>query len=229
MKYVSYCRVSTDRQGIDGYGMAAQMEAVSRYLKSDPSAELIATFEEIESGANNERTQLAAALKLAKARGATLIIAKLDRLSRNAAFLLQLQDSCVSFLCCDMPTADRFTIGILALVAQRERELISQRTKAGLAVAKARGVVLGNPNAPQAWGKALARIQERKHHFAASAMASIQEIQSTGITSLSRISDCLNKRGERTPRGGHWTTTAVKRTLATAKQNALFAKNSVQV
>lgn len=193
--------------------MEAQRDAVNRYLSS-VTGELIASFEEKESGANNDRAELASALKLSKAKGATLIIAKLDRLSRNAAFLLQLQDSGVAFLCCDMPSADRFTIGILALVAQRERELISQRTKAGLAVAKARGVKLGCPVAASAWKRAATAIQERKHAFAASALKNIEEIQSTGIESLNRIADCMNKRGEPTARGGVWTAKAVSRVLA---------------
>lgn len=201
---------------MDGYGMAAQIEAVSRYLKSIEFAEMIASFEEVESGTRNDRPQLALAIQTAKANKAKLIIAKLDRLSRNASFLMSLQDSNLDFVCCDMPNADRFTIGILALVAQRERELISQRTKSGLAVAKARGVTLGNPNAREAWKIASRAIQERKNRFAASALESIEEIQSTGIASLSRISDCLNKRGERTARGGRWTATAVRRVMRSA-------------
>jgi len=211
--YVAYYRVSLQKQGLDGYGIAGQKTAVQSYLASLDNAKLIASFEEVESGANNDRPQLAAAIHLAKARKATLIISKLDRISRNASFLMQLQDSGVEFVATDMPSADRFTVSILACVAQRERELISQRTKAGLAVAKARGVVLGNPNVLEARQTAQKAIQTRKRLFAASAFKFIAEIQSTGIQSLSRIADCLNKRGEKTPRGGRWTPTAVKRVL----------------
>jgi DNA invertase Pin-like site-specific DNA recombinase len=213
MKYVSYYRVSTSKQGINGYGMGAQKEAVQRYLSS-LDAELIGSFEEVETGSNNDRPQLALAIQSAKAKKAILVIAKLDRISRNAAFLMQLQDSGVEFVCCDMPSADRFTVGILALVAERERELISQRTKAGLAIAKARGVILGNPNAADALASAQKAIQDRKKTFAESVVKFIREIQSTGIESLNRIADCLNKRGEKTRRGGKWTATAVKRILA---------------
>jgi DNA invertase Pin-like site-specific DNA recombinase len=215
MKFVAYYRVSTNKQGIDGYGMAAQREAVQRYVSS-LQAELIAAFEEVESGANNDRPQLAAAIQTAKAKRAVLVIAKLDRISRNASFLMQLQDSGVDFTACDMPNADKFTVGILALVAQRERELISQRTKAGLAIAKARGVTLGNPNAINALASAQKAIQERKKTFAESSVKFIREIQSTGIQSLNRIADCLNKRGEKTARGGKWTAKAVSRVLACA-------------
>jgi DNA invertase Pin-like site-specific DNA recombinase len=212
-KFVSYYRVSTEKQGAQGNGMEAQRQAVHRYLTS-LDCEHLGSFEEVESGANNRRPQLTAAIALAKAKKAILIIAKLDRLSRNAAFLLQLQDSGVDFVACDMPNADKLSVGIIALLAQRERELISQRTKAGLAVVKARGTALGNPNPGPALQKAQKAIQARKQAFATEALKAIKEIQSTGIDSLNRIADCLNKRGEKTPRGGNWTATAVKRVLA---------------
>jgi len=213
MKFVAYYRVSTDKQGLQGNGIEAQKQSVSRYLTSI-DCELLASFEEVESGANNKRPQLEAAMLLAKTRKAVLVIAKLDRLSRNAAFLLQLQDSNVDFVACDMPNADKLSIGIIALLAQRERQLISERTKAGLAVAKQRGAALGNPNPSAALKMAQEAIQTRKQGFTAVALEAIKEIQSTGISSLNRIADCLNKRGEKTARGGIWTATAVKRVLA---------------
>lgn len=215
MKFVSYYRVSTERQGIQGHGIEAQRQAVKRYLGS-LECELLGTFEEVESGANNHRPQLAAAIKLAKSRKAVLIIAKLDRLSRNAAFLLQLQDSGVDFIACDMPNADRLSIGIIALLAQRERELISERTKAGLAVAKSRGARLGNPKPADSLIKASQAIQEKKGLFVIQIRKVIEEIQSTGVRSLSKIAECLNKRGEKTRRGGIWTATAVKRVIETS-------------
>lgn len=215
MKFVAYYRVSTQKQGLEGNGIEAQKQAVKKYLDS-LECQLLASFEEVESGAKNDRPQLTAAIQLAKSKKAILVIAKLDRISRNAAFLMRLQDSKIDFVACDMPNADKFTVGILALVAQRERELISQRTKAGLAVAKARGARLGNPNAPAALERARDAILARKNAFAAMASKSIREIQSTGVQSLNRIADCLNKRGEKTARGGSWTATAVKRVLACA-------------
>ncbi|MEI6192873.1 MAG: recombinase family protein [Verrucomicrobiota bacterium] len=215
MNFVAYYRVSTDKQGLQGNGIEAQKQSVARYLTS-LDCELLGSFEEVESGANNKRPQLTAAIQLAKQKKAVLVIAKLDRLSRNAAFLLQLQDSGVDFVACDMPNADKLSVGIIALLAQRERQLISERTKAGLAVAKQRGVILGNPNATAALAKAQEVIKARKEDFATVTMKAIREIQSTGIASLNRIADCLNKRGEKTPRGGKWTATAVKRVLACA-------------
>lgn len=213
LKFVSYYRVSTDKQGLQGNGIEAQKQGVARYLAS-LDCELLASFQEVESGANNKRPQLAAAIQMAKSKKAILVIAKLDRLSRNASFLLQLQDARVDFVAADMPGADKFSVGIIALLAQRERELISERTAAGLAVAKQRGVKLGNPNARKAWPKALAAIKERKMEFAKTALKSIREIQGTGVVTLVKIADCLNKRGEKTPRGDRWTPTTVKRVLA---------------
>lgn len=224
MKFVAYYRISTEKSC---YGIAAQKDAVKRYLASLDDAELVASFEEIESGARNDRPELAAAIQLAKARKATLLISKLDRISRNASFLMQLQDSGVEFVATDMPSADRFTVSILACVAQRERELISQRTKAGLAIAKARGVALGNPKVLKAREAAQKAIQTRKNEFVASALVFIREIQSTGIQTLSRIADCANKRGEKTARGKKWTATAVKRVLDCAFIWLLVVHNRV--
>jgi DNA invertase Pin-like site-specific DNA recombinase len=211
-KFVAYYRVSTDKQGLDGNGIEAQKQSVARYLNS-LDCELLASFEEVESGANNKRPQLAAAIQLAKSKRAILVIAKLDRLSRNASFLLQLQDSGIDFVACDMPNADKLSVGIIALLAQRERQLISERTKAGLAVAKQRGATLGNPHAAKAWTKAVSAIKARKTEFAKSALKSISEIQETGVKTLAKIADCLNKRGEKTARCGRWTATTVKRVL----------------
>jgi DNA invertase Pin-like site-specific DNA recombinase len=212
MRFVSYFRVSTKSQGIEGNGMEGQRLAVSRYLAS-LDCELIGTFQEVESGKINNRPELSKAIALAKKSKAILVIAKLDRLSRNAAFLLQLQDSGVDFVACDMPNADKFSVGILALMAQRERELISQRTKTGLAVVKARGTKLGNPNPKASLKKAVRANIQRKREFAGAAIKIIREIQSTGVETLAHIAECMNKRGEKTPRCGRWTATAVKRVL----------------
>lgn len=210
MKFIAYYRVSTTRQD---YGIEAQKEAVLRYVEGC-NGEILCGYEERESGSINDRPQLANAIAHAKSTKSTLIIAKLDRLSRNAAFLMSLQDSHLDFVCCDMPNADKFTIGILALVAQRERELISQRTVAGLAIAKAQGVTLGNPRLADARQMAFQTIQTNKMEFSNAMLKHIAEIKATGISSLNRIADCLNKRGERTARKGKFTATTVKRILA---------------
>jgi DNA invertase Pin-like site-specific DNA recombinase len=211
MKFVCYYRVST--QGQEN-GIQAQRASVQRYLSTLPNFEILADFEEIESGKNSERPQLKLAIQMVKTTKATLLIAKLDRLARKASFLLKLQDSGIDFRAADLPFADKFTVGVLALVAQKEAEMCSERTKAGLAVVKAKGVKLGNPNAAAAWNIATASIQRNKVEFAKIALKNIQEIQATGITSLKRVAECLNLRGLPTRRtGGRWTGTTVQRVL----------------
>jgi DNA invertase Pin-like site-specific DNA recombinase len=139
LKLVAYEQVSTARQGRSGLGLEAQRKAIDDFA-AGRGAEVLARFTEVESGGKDDRPELDKALQLARLRGATLVIAKLDRLSRNAAFLLTLQASSVRFVACDMPEANNLTVGIMALVAQQEREAISRRTKEALAAAKARGV-----------------------------------------------------------------------------------------
>jgi len=152
-RLVAYERVSTARQRLSGLGLEAQRKTIEDFAASR-GADVFARFTEIESGRKVDRPQLIKALHLAKVTGATLVIAKLDRLSRNAAFLPALRDSGVRFLAVDMPEANDLTVGIMALVAQQEREAISRRTKEALAVANARGVRLGNPNGAAALRRA---------------------------------------------------------------------------
>ena len=160
--YVAYLRVSTPKQGQSGLGLEAQRFAVQAFV---PTASLLAEFVEVESGKKNERPQLVAAIALAKAKGATLLIAKLDRLSRNAGFIFQLRDAGVDFVCCDMPDANTLTVGLFAVLAQHERETISKRTKDALAAKKARGARLGTPAnlTPAATQKGRDRNQANAH------------------------------------------------------------------
>src|ERR1043166_9643019 len=177
---IAYYRVSTQKQGMDGYGMTAQKEIVSRYISSQ-KGNLIGDFSEVESGKDNDRPQLQKALEMVKRTKATLVIGKLDRLSRNAAFLLYLQNSVCHFVCCDCPNADKFTIGILALVAQRERELISERTKSGMAMAKKSAANIGSPN-PEASVKAMVAVaRQAKTAFATRMSGIVAEIRSSGV------------------------------------------------
>lgn len=143
-RVVSYLRVSTARQGASGLGLEAQREAVHRYVQSQSCA-LLSEHVEVESGRRADRPELASALTSCRLHRATLVIAKLDRLSRNVAFIANLMDGGVDFVACDMPHANRLTLHLLAAIAEHEREMISQRTKAALQAAKARGVRLGNP------------------------------------------------------------------------------------
>src|SRR5688572_20704691 len=135
--YTAYYRVSTSEQGQSGLGLAAQRQAVERFVNCSDC--IVAEYVEVESGKKDMRPQLAAAIAKAKATGSTLIISKLDRLSRNAAFIFTLRDSGVDFIAADMPEANTLTIGIFAVMAQHEREAISSRTKAALAAKKAQG------------------------------------------------------------------------------------------
>jgi DNA invertase Pin-like site-specific DNA recombinase len=143
-RFVAYYRVSTDRQGRSGFGLDAQREAVAGQVHRAGGA-IVADFTEIESGKRADRPELRAALAEAKRHRATLIIARLDRLSRNMAFIANLMDARVDFIACDNLHATRLTLHILAAVAEHEREMISARKEAALAIAKARGVRLGNP------------------------------------------------------------------------------------
>ena len=218
-KFVAYERVSTARQGRSGLGLEAQRKAIDDFAASR-GADVLARFTEVESGRKNERPELAKALTLAKLTGATLLIAKLDRLSRNAAFLLTLRDSGVRFLACDMPEANDLTVGIMALVAQQEREAISRRTKEALAAAKARGVKLGNPNGAAALrragkgGQALrAAVSRNADEFAAGLAPVVAELHGGGVTTLRGIAEALNKRGMLTRRGGQWQVSNVRNLL----------------
>ncbi len=215
-RFVAYYRISPDghnKRNLGSYGITAQKEAVKRFITGAVSTEIVGSYEEVESGANSQRPQLTAAIDCCRKTKATLLIAKLDRLSRNAAFLLNLRDSSVNFVCCDMPQADRFTVGILALVAEREREMISERTKAGLLAARARGVVLGNPNWRRSQKRATAASLEALRPLWKAQLRVVREIRAAGIDTLTEIARCLNARGVRTARGGVWTATQVRNLL----------------
>jgi hypothetical protein len=228
-KYVAYYRVSTGKQGRSGLGLEAQSDAVRTFLNGG-KWELIAEFTEVESGKRHEnRPELQAALELCKLTGATLIVAKLDRLSRDAAFLLTLQNAGAKFVCADMPDANSLTVGIMALVAQQEREAISSRTKAALAAAKARGVKLGGrrdnppPPPPHAMGNvASAKVRfEKAQDHARSVMNEIERARVGGARSLRQIAAALNERGINTPRpGGRWQAAQVKAVMERAARAA---------
>ncbi len=215
-RFVAYERVSTARQGRSGLGLEAQRRAIDDFV-AGRCATLVGRFTEVESGRKNERPELAAAMNLAKLTGATLIITKLDRLSRNAAFLLTLRDSGVKFLAVDMPEANDLTVGIMALVAQQEREAISRRTKEALQAAKARGVKLGNPNGAEALrraGRGGAALQKRvsanAQEFADGLALVVAVIRCEVLTSLRGIAGELNRRGILTRRGGRWRVSNVR-------------------
>jgi DNA invertase Pin-like site-specific DNA recombinase len=208
-KYVAYYRVSTSKQGINGLGMDAQKNAVLRFLQDGPGT-LVAEFSEVESGRNTSRRELHKAVALCRKVKATLLIAKLDRLARNAAFLLNLRDSGVDFLAVDMPYADKFTVGVMALLAEKERDLISERTKAGLAAAKRRGTRLGNPNSAPSLKAAVKQSSARAAAFREKTRPVVYQIRKAGVTSLRQIAMCLNARGLKTVNGREFKAQTVK-------------------
>lgn len=203
-KFVAYYRVSTDRQGRSGLGLEAQRAAVLSYLDGG-NWKMAAEFTEIESGKHAHRPQLAAALAACKKHKAKLVIAKLDRLSRNLAFIATVMDSGVEFIAVDNPHANKLTVHILAAVAQHEREMISQRTRDALKAAKARGKRLGNPRLSEALPMAVEANKNAADGFAANVAPIIHQIQESGVSSLRGVARALTARGVATARGGQWT------------------------
>ncbi|MCV3764043.1 recombinase family protein [Rhizobium sp. TRM95796] len=211
--YVVYTRVSTEDQGKSGLGLEAQQRDISIYLDkfSEMPYRIIGTFQDIESGGNNDRPELAKALALVRKTGAELLIAKLDRLSRKVSFIAGLMDDPkVKLRVASMPFADKFQLHIYAALAEQERTFISERTKAALKMAKERGKVLGGMR--DATMKRNVAIQEKANREAAKLMEIISPLQQAGKT-LSEISRTLNNQGIPTSRGGLWTAKQVSRVI----------------
>ncbi len=215
-KFVVYRRVSTARQGESGLGLDAQTEAVNRYLHSS-GGEVVKEFTEIESGKKSDRPVLLEAIQLCKEHGYTLLVAKLDRLSRNLFFITTLQQSKVNFVAADNPHATTFVIHILVAVAEHERTLISQRTKAALDAAKRRGVRLGNPRYKETITKAIQARQELAQKRNSQLREIIAETMAkTGLKTLAEVANCLNLRGIKTNRGCQFTPTHIHRLMKAA-------------
>ena len=207
---ISYLRVSLEKQGVSGLGMEAQRDAVMRYVAAHGT--LLAEYTEVESGKRHKnRPQLLAALEHCKNARATLVIAKLDRLSRNVAFISQLLESDVQFVCCDNPHATKTMLRILAVFAQHEREQISERTKAALAAAKGRGVKLGNPRYQESIARAL--VARGYRDVPAEVEALIAEWRDDRGETLQCIADRLNALNIRTPQGFKWYPSSVRAAL----------------
>jgi DNA invertase Pin-like site-specific DNA recombinase len=216
-KYVSYLRVSTEQQGRSGLGLEAQRSSVAEYLNGGQWA-LVGEFVEVESGRKSDRPELQMALAACRIHKATLVVAKLDRLSRNAHFLLGLKESGVDFVCVDMPSANRLTVGIMAMVAEEEARMISARTKAALGAAKVRGVRLGRPNltnsARMEGTIQSAEVRANRARQRSSDLAPIMEqARSSGSTSAAALARFLNKAGIPAARGGKWGAVQVLRVL----------------
>jgi DNA invertase Pin-like site-specific DNA recombinase len=214
-KYVAYYRVSTKQQGNSGLGLDAQRETVTKFVNCSKC--IIKEFTEVESGKNDQRAELEKAIQFAQKNKATLLIAKLDRLSRNAAFIFQLRDAKVDFVCCDMPDANTLTIGIFATLAQYERELISSRTVAALNARKEKvgewrkGYKFSDQERGEAAAKVTAKAATNKNTMLAKGYA--KRLQADGLT-LEAIAARLNTEGHKAPQGGTFAKIQVKRLLA---------------
>lgn len=213
MNYVIYYRVSTKKQGLSGLGLEAQKTIVENYIKENV---VIAEFTEIETGKSANRPQLNKALECCKINNATLLVAKLDRLARNLHFVTSLQAANIDFLCCDMPTANRLTIHIIAAIAENEAQLISQRTKQALAEKKKQGIKLGNP---QNNGLTLENIAKGRSIRSNNALSNEANKKAGTLVLMMRnngskwseIVSQLNQNGFRTRRNCLFDITAVKR------------------
>lgn len=218
MQIISYLRVSTAKQGVSGLGLEAQRAAVAAFASAGGHS-IVAEYLEVESGAKAARPQLAAALTSCRLHRATLVIAKLDRLARNVAFIANLMDGGVEFVACDMPHANRLTLHLLAAIAEHEREMISQRTKAALQAAKARGVRLGNPNGAAALldgcraaaerSAAVRQAKARQHAEAVGPL--VAQLVSQSPHTNGTLARELNSVGVPSPSGGVWYAEEVRR------------------
>ena len=217
---VAYVRVSTSQQGRSGLGIEAQRAALARFADGE-GFEIVADYVEVETGKGSDaldrRPELSAALAKARALRCPVAVAKLDRLSRNVHFISGLMSHRVAFVVADLgPDVDPFVLHLYAALAEKERALISGRTKSALAAAKAKGVKLGNPNIEAAREAAVAAVKAEANRAAGNVLPVIAEIQKAGTTSLRAVADALNARGVRTPRGGKWHAMSVRNALARA-------------
>jgi DNA invertase Pin-like site-specific DNA recombinase len=217
---VSYIRVSTTQQGRSGLGIEAQGEALVRFASSE-EFEIVAEFVEVETGKGSDaldrRPRLAAALAKARVLRCPIAVAKLDRLSRDVHFISGLMAHRVPFVVAELGAdVDPFVLHLYAALAEKERALISGRTKAALTAAKARGVRLGNPSLGEARARGIEAIKDEADRAAGKVLPIIAEIRRTGATTLRQIADALNARGVPTPRGGQWYAMSVRNVLARA-------------
>jgi len=204
---VLYHRISNDKSGgLDSYSIAAQSDITKAFCQRE-SMEILGSFDEVETGTvgSDQRPELAKAIALAKRTNSCLVFSRLDRLARNAEFLLNLQNTGLELRFCDMPEVrDRFTLGVLALLSEQEARNCSIRTKTALKKARELGKVLGNPRLAEARQAAAEANKTRKLEFAKTIMPIIREIQAAGVNTLDGICRCLTARGVKTQNGGQW-------------------------
>jgi DNA invertase Pin-like site-specific DNA recombinase len=217
--FCSYRRVSTKFQlSENSHSLDAQKAICERYAASQDGS-LVADFVEQESGKVNDRIELRKALDFCKKNRAILLISRLDRLSRSASFLIQLQDSGVDFVACDMPSANKLTISLMAVIAQNERETTSMRVKEALAHVKSEGKVkLGSPCPDKTVPLMVEGNKRAKTEFASRMAAIVAEIRSSGVSTLQGMADCLNRRGYASRTGKQWFPSTVRNLLAAIPQ-----------
>lgn len=220
-RFVSYLRVSTSQQGRSGLGLAAQQEAVEAYVR-ERGGSVIAQFTEVESGRRQDRPELLKAMKQVRLTGSRLIVAKMDRLSRSAAFLTALQESGVPFVACDLSSMNELVVGIMAVVAREESRVIAERTRAALGIARRRlaeqGLRLGNPSGAESLRRAakgnasaITAIREAADHRARELREIVADIEASGCTSHRGIAAEMNRRGILSARSGQWSDTTIAR------------------
>jgi DNA invertase Pin-like site-specific DNA recombinase len=214
--FVAYYRVSTPKQGASGLGIEAQKAAVAAHVKAGDK--IVASFVEVESGKRNSRPELSKALRLCRVHHATLVIAKLDRLSRSVSFLASLLEGDVPLIATDMPSADRTMLQFMSVIAEHEARAISTRTRQALAQARERGVVLGGWKGRDLTDgdrkRAIAALKAQANERAMSLMPVLDDLRQQGIVSTVAIADALNGRSIPTPRGGRWHPASVARMVA---------------
>ena|ERR1700677_1941777 len=220
-RFVGYIRVSTTDQGKNGHGLDAQRAAIATFVERE-GGELVKTFQEVESGSNDHREVFWKAVEAAAKAKATLVVSKLDRLSRSGIrFMVELDKRGVDYVAADNPAMTRPVIHILAAVGEDERQRISQRTKEALKAAKGKNIKLGNPR----WSESIAAARAIRSAKAAKAINMahpiVEGLRSSGIDSLTSLANALNERGIKTGQGGRWHPQTVKRVLeATATQGS---------
>ena len=216
MKFIAYYRVSTEKQGKSGLGLEAQRESVLKHVEQEGGT-LIAEYSDVISGASEAREQLDAALRRCEREKATLIISKLDRLARKLSFLAKFIESKVPLVVAELPHANKMLLQMMAVFAEAERDMVSQRTKDALAAAKKRGVVLGNPKLADARVTAAKAREQQADEFALQHYDNFRRMKENGY-GLAKIAELLNDAGRYGPRGGRWYPTSVSNLMSRAER-----------
>lgn len=216
MKFIAYYRVSTEKQGKSGLGLEAQRESVLKHIEQEGGT-LVAEYSDVISGASETREQLDAAIRRCDREKATLIISKLDRLARQLSFLAKFIESKVPLVVAELPHANKMLLQMMAVFAEAERDMVSQRTKDALAAAKKRGVVLGNPKLADARVNAAKVREQQADEFALQHYDKFRRMKENGH-GLAKTAELLNDAGKFGPKGGRWYATSVSNLMSRAER-----------